>query len=230
MANRFSWLPGIVSEHRHVTAGMSRTDAKQRADYIRRTLTRIGTDIEVVAARIIVAWRNKDWETLGYASWAEYCQIELGSDMAMVHATVRKLWEPSFREAGMSTVDIAAVCGCDRKTVQRDEHPDRTNVRLAAAETTGTNATFVAPAKDEEPGQEAHQQPSGSPEQPRESSRQSDSPGRSESVPDMASIHLEYKLTGQAPTADELAEQIVLTCNREYVKRLVACLSKILDA
>ena len=130
------------------------TGAQQRADYIRKNLDALTRDITAMASRLARAYKLEDWRALGHASWADYCQQEYGTHMAKLAAGVRQAWRPTLEAAGMSTGEIAAACGVDRKTIQRDSKP---RPALPAA----TNVAADQDQQDEDQDQEDEQESEG---------------------------------------------------------------------
>ena len=96
-------------------------------------------ETEETAQTITLAYTNGDCFILGYESWSAYCESELGTALSKVHAEIRHAWIPVLSDAGMKTGEIAAVCGTDRKTIQRDKQ-----------ELTATNVAPPGPTTDPE--------------------------------------------------------------------------------
>jgi len=109
----------VASPFMPVTA----TGAHQRADTIRKYLGVLTDEVSAMANRLARAYELRDWEVLGYQSWAEYCDREFGTCMGKLAAGVRQAWRPALTAAGMSTGEIAAACGVNRKTIQRGSKP-----------------------------------------------------------------------------------------------------------
>lgn len=97
--------------------------AQKRADTIRSYLDALTNEVSAMGDRLARAYELRDWEVLGYASWAEYCEREFGTHMVKLNAGVRKAWQPALKAAGMSTGEIASATGVNRKTIQRDSKP-----------------------------------------------------------------------------------------------------------
>ena len=96
--------------------GDADSDAYKRAAEIRRGID-AWTD---VLSLIIEAYKEKDWETLGYSGWTEYVNGEFETNLLKLNAKVRKEWAPQLKAAGMSTREIAPVMNVDQSTVVRD--------------------------------------------------------------------------------------------------------------
>ena len=99
------------------------TGAQKRAETIRKYLDALTGSVDAMADRLARAYELRDWEALGYQSWSEYCEREFGTHMVKLAAGIRKAWRPALTAAGMSTAEIAAACGVNRKTIQRDSKP-----------------------------------------------------------------------------------------------------------
>lgn len=112
----------------------TREGALDRARHIRDALTTIDRQAERIAKHIATARRLNDHELLGYETWADYMEKEFGDQLRLMRSELRQAITPVLREGGLNTQQVAAVCGVDRKTVQRDERkgkppkPPATNV------------------------------------------------------------------------------------------------------
>jgi hypothetical protein len=81
------------------------------------------------AADVACAYQGRIWLAMGYESWSEWCDCELGG--FKVPPVQRREIVAELAESEMSNVAIADVIGVSRETVRRDlagctnVHPDR---------------------------------------------------------------------------------------------------------
>ncbi|MGH3599122.1 MAG: hypothetical protein ACRDQH_02400 [Pseudonocardiaceae bacterium] len=85
----------------------------------RRRAEQIRTHVEDVKGLIVEAYQARDWETLGYANWADYCTDEFGGTIAIPREE-RGDVVFTLRHAGLSTRAIGAAIGVAHDTVRRD--------------------------------------------------------------------------------------------------------------
>lgn len=90
--------------------------AHRRAETIRDGMRGYATAMEAIAE----AFEARDWMTLGYKSWDEYCEKEFSEKRLKLNREQREQAVLAFRGAGMSTRAIAAALGVDDKTVRND--------------------------------------------------------------------------------------------------------------
>lgn len=90
------------------------------ADEARAVTDRIRQTSEIVWAQIIKAYRGRAWLALGYSSWDQYLDAELGDIRVQLPREARREVVASLSEAGMSTRAIAAATGVNFATVSRD--------------------------------------------------------------------------------------------------------------
>lgn len=69
---------------------------------------------------ITTLYMGRVWIALGYSSWTEYCDRELGSNNLHVPREVRQEVVLSMRARGMSTRSIGSALGVSRETVRKD--------------------------------------------------------------------------------------------------------------
>lgn len=91
-------------------------DARARASRIRAGIGAYLTTLADVAA----AFAQRDWETLGYASWQEYVDGEYSEHKLKLSPEHRQKAVAELRLAGMSQRAIGTVLGVSQKTVDRD--------------------------------------------------------------------------------------------------------------
>lgn len=85
----------------------------------RRRVEQIRGNVEDIKVLVVEAYRARDWETLGYATWAEYCTEEFGGTIAIPREE-RGDVVFTLRDAGLSTRAIGAAIGVSKDTVARD--------------------------------------------------------------------------------------------------------------
>lgn len=107
---------------------VSTASATARANTIRGELGALTLTAGHIETQLAKAYKLKDWEALGYPDWAAYCQGEYGTHLAKLGAGLRTMMRTELTMAGASVGEIAAACGVNRKTIQRDMHPAATNV------------------------------------------------------------------------------------------------------
>lgn len=95
-----------------VLDGFDRDAARRRADRIR-------TAAEELWDTIAVAYQQRDWLALGYASWDEYCQQEFGSLRIRIPREERAEIVASLRDSGLSLRAIEAATGLSTATSRR---------------------------------------------------------------------------------------------------------------
>ncbi len=86
-----------------VIAAQPLLDARRRVEQIR-------TAVEDIKSLIVEAYRARDWETLGYANWGDYCTEEFGGTVAIPREE-RGDVVFTLRDAGLSTRAIGAAIG-----------------------------------------------------------------------------------------------------------------------
>ncbi|SCL43200.1 hypothetical protein GA0074692_6761 [Micromonospora pallida] len=89
--------------------------ARARAERIRRGLQEWLETVQEIA----LAWERRDWEVLGYATWDDYVDQEIGAQLRLpeVH---RRQAVTALRQVHMSTRAIGTALGISHSTVARD--------------------------------------------------------------------------------------------------------------
>lgn len=92
-------------------------EARTRADRIRAGLD----SVHYTRNDIIDAYQARDWETLGYDSWASYVEAEfVGATRLRLPREDRRELVSTLRNAGLSTRAIASATGASKGTVDND--------------------------------------------------------------------------------------------------------------
>lgn len=96
-------------------------DARHRVEQIR-------SKVEDIKTLVVEAYQARDWETLGYANWADYCTSEFGGTI-VIPREERGDVVFTLRDAGLSTRAISAAFDIPRSTVSdlsrvRDRTPE----------------------------------------------------------------------------------------------------------
>ncbi len=107
----------------------------------RRERIRLGMHSFIATRKDIAdAYRERDWETLGHASWEAYVEAEFSEDRVRLSAAERREAVAELRLAGLSQRAIGAALGVPKSTVDRDlsTAPD------GAVEVTGVNGKTYA--------------------------------------------------------------------------------------
>ena len=94
-------------------------EEKAAADAARARVNRIRSHVEDIKSEIVAAYRERDWDALGYDSWEEYCSAEFGGTIELPRSE-REPLHFALREHGLSTRAIAAVTGVHKDTVNED--------------------------------------------------------------------------------------------------------------
>lgn len=90
------------------------------------TLTNdIAFDLDVAHDKLIKAWSEEAWRTMGYGSWDAYCEGEFGDKLAALSREARREYAGRLLDDGMSSRDAAAVLGVSHMTVSRDREESR---------------------------------------------------------------------------------------------------------
>lgn len=99
---------------------MTAWDAESRTENIKRYLGSIARNIDLAADTIREAYENKDWQTLGFPTWAAYCEAKFSTDVVRLTAGVRDDLTEQLKDH-IGTVDLSRLLGVSRKTTQRDK-------------------------------------------------------------------------------------------------------------
>lgn len=106
----------------HAETGEVLTDAdvieELDADAARALTDRINHSIDIAGALIIEAWEGRAWKSLGYSSWDDYTQAEIGAEQ--MTAAARAVLAVGLRQAGMSYRAIASATKSSKSTIERD--------------------------------------------------------------------------------------------------------------
>lgn len=82
---------------------------------------RIRTNLSAAYEELAQAYRERDWEALGYASWDEYREAEFGTVLTKIaNVETRTDVHRALSDAGMSQRQIAKSTGSSQSTVSRD--------------------------------------------------------------------------------------------------------------
>jgi hypothetical protein len=100
--------------------------ARERADKIRHHLEIAAAGLQVAAGLAAKAYRARDWETLGYESWAAYCTGEFALARLKWPAGDREPVIAAFAAAGLSSRAVAAALGTSQSTAARELRTART--------------------------------------------------------------------------------------------------------
>lgn len=84
----------------------------------------IRSKLSDIVPLILKAWEARVWIPLGYSSWDEYCNIELGGWRPKLELTERKEKVMALREHGMSQRAIGLALNVGHNTVSRDLHDE----------------------------------------------------------------------------------------------------------
>ncbi|OIV38003.1 hypothetical protein BIV57_07970 [Mangrovactinospora gilvigrisea] len=87
--------------------------------------------MELVAqwrVEVLAAFRERDWETLGYRDWDAYLSGEFGAHRVRLPRSERQQIVAALREGAMSTRAIASAIGVSRETVRTDLQAARDQV------------------------------------------------------------------------------------------------------
>lgn len=95
--------------------------ARARAARIREGIHGYLSTLTMIAE----AWREEDWRTLRYPSWAAYVDGEFGAERLRLPAEHRRKAIEELRLAGMGARAIATAIGVDRETVTNDIRESR---------------------------------------------------------------------------------------------------------
>ncbi|MGI8753573.1 MAG: hypothetical protein ACR2MN_14925 [Acidimicrobiales bacterium] len=101
-----------VAEEIDARETVSKVTARDRVNKIR-------THVEDIKTLVVAAYRARDWDVLGYATWAEYCTEEFGGTIAIPREE-RGDVVFTLRDAGLSTRAIGAAIGVSKDTVRND--------------------------------------------------------------------------------------------------------------
>lgn len=117
----------------------NRLDAEDRVDRICIFIH----DIRRWQQDVLTAFRERDWLTLGYPSWAAYVQGEFGNTAAQLGPEQKNMVMAAMAAGNMSTRAIAAVAGVSQSTAARAiaaaphvSHGDSPDVDLSPVDAT----------------------------------------------------------------------------------------------
>lgn len=113
-----------------------------KADLARARVQKIRAHVEDVKALIIEAYEGRDWETLRYATWDDYCTAEFGAAIAIPKDERAELVF-HLRDHGLSLRAIESATGISKATAARtlaSGVPSET-----PAKTTGTDGKKYKP-------------------------------------------------------------------------------------
>lgn len=115
-------------------SSVSRPDkvgAHRRAETIREGMRSFVAATEAIAK----AYEARDWVTLGYSTWDEYCLKEFAESQLKLNTSQREQAVLAFRGVGMSTRAIAKALGVSKGSVHRTLKPGAPiGARAASAE------------------------------------------------------------------------------------------------
>lgn len=127
---------------------MSRDVASQRFARARAGRIRDGIHHYLdTLSTITEAWRERDWEALGYVSWDAYVDSEFGAERLRLPAEHRRKAIEELRLAGMSQRAIASAVGANRETVIKDIRESQVVGNQPPGEVTGTDGKTYPAAR-----------------------------------------------------------------------------------
>lgn len=94
--------------------------ARSRATTIRQRLQELHGTLTVLSETAGEAYRERDWETLGYDSWSAYCGGEFGTKVKLTTDERQEIVGHLRGEASMSERAISVLLGVSQPTIHRD--------------------------------------------------------------------------------------------------------------
>lgn len=106
----------------HAETGEVLTDAdvieEFTEDEARAFVGRINASLHITGEMIIEAYDRRIWKSLGYRTWDDFTQLELGGPA--MNPAQRAVLAVGLREAGMSLRAIASATGASHEQIRRD--------------------------------------------------------------------------------------------------------------
>ncbi len=130
-----------------------RSLAEERATRIRDHLETAAAGLQEAAGLVAEAYQARDWEVLGYESWAAYCTGEFALARLKLPEGDRERIIEAFAAAGLSSRAVAAALGTSQSTAARELRTDRTPPPGSAAR---WSPAAAAVESNEAPGRGRH--------------------------------------------------------------------------
>src|SRR5262245_47698596 len=115
--------------------------AHRRAETIREGIVGFARAKEAIAE----AYEHRDWITLGYTSWEQYCEKEFSARRLKLNRSERGEAIEAFRELGMSVREIGAALDLPKSTVQDALKPPPPRPDPDTTQTTGSSEGVRGP-------------------------------------------------------------------------------------